>query len=188
MKYKLITDVANEPLSLDDIKDVLNIDDECTEFDDLLFSYISGARHLVESQTNFKLGVATIDCVYEKFKSELWMDIGNIATVDYVKYYDSDNVLTTLAATEYEADLISFPARLRSVYNVSFPSTYTRYDAVTIRVTTSEDYPLPLLTAMKMIIGHWYENRQDVITGTIAVVIPQTSRYIMDIYRLPLMR
>jgi len=188
MKYKLITDVANEPLSLDDIKDVLNIDDECSEFDDLLFAYISAARHLVESQTNFKLGVAVIDCVYEKFRPELWMEIGNIAKVDYVKYYDEDNVLTTLAASEYETDLISFPARIRSAYGKSFPSTYTRYDAVTIRVTTSEDYPLPLLTAMKMVIGHWYENRQDVVTGHVSNVIPQTSRYIMDIYRLPIMR
>ena len=188
MRYKLITDVVNEPLSLDDVKDVLNLDDECTEFDDLLFAYITAAREMVEAQTNYKLGVATIDCIYERFRPELWMEVANIATITYVKYYDGDNTLTTLAAADYETDLVSFPARIRPVYASTFPDTYTRYDAVTIRVVTSGEYPAPLLTAMKMIIGHWYENRQDVVVGHTSTEIPQTSQFIMDIYKLPIMR
>lgn len=188
MKYRLVTEIEAEPLTLADAKQVLNVDENCTEFDELLQGYITAARQYVESKTNYKLGVAVIDCIFNKFESEMWLELAPIDEIDYIKYYDSANELKTLAVNTYESSLIEFPGRVKSVYGTSFPVSYIRYDAVTIRITTSDCYPKPLLTAMKMILGHWFENRQDVVVGHSANEIPLTSQHLCEMYRLPILR
>ena len=188
IRYKVYADMVDEPLTLDEVKDTINIDTTCTGFDDLLFSYITAARQIVEAQTNYSLGVKTIDIYLDAFPQEIAVEVAPIATLSHVKYYDGANAIQTLSGLAYEADLLPFPARIRPAHGYTWPSTYDRYDAVTLRVVTSTGYPKPLLTAMKMIIGHWYENRQDVVVGHQANEIPQTSRHIMDIYRLHTLR
>jgi hypothetical protein len=37
---------------------------------------------------------------------------------------------------------------------------------------------------MYLIIGHWYENRQDVVTGTQVNEVPQASQYLMEQYKV----
>jgi hypothetical protein len=43
--------------------------------------------------------------------------------------------------------------------------------------------PLPIKQAMYLIIGHLYENRQDVVTGTQVHEIPDSSKYLLESYR-----
>lgn len=187
-KRRLITDVTTEPLTLTQVKSWLNIETACTEFDTMLTELIPVARHKVEDVTNFKLGEATLEFVFSRFDSELWLEIATIGSVASVKYYDGLNDIQTLDAELYETQLIEFPYMILPVYNVTYPLTFSRHDAVIVRVVTGTDYPKPLLTAMKMILGHWFENRQDVVVGHGATEVPQASQDLMNIYKLQILR
>ena len=187
-KRRLITDVTTQPLTLSQVKSWLNIEAACTEFDTMLTELIPVARQKVEDVTNFKLGGATLEFVFPRFDSELWLEIATIETVESVKYYDGVNDIQTLAPELYETQLIEFPYMILPAFNVTYPLTYTRHDAVIVQVVTGNDYPKPLLTAMKMILGHWFENRQDVIIGHGATEVPQASQDLMNIYKLQILR
>lgn len=180
-RYKLVTDCA-DPLALVDVQHYLNAD--CDGDDDLIEGFITAARGMVESKTNWKLGEATIDFIFTRFHREMLCEamVGSIVSI---KYYDQENDIQTLAAADYESSLTEFPATVKIL---AIPATYSRLDAVTIQIKTTTAYPKPLLVAMKLIIGHWYENRQDVVTGHSANEIPETSNAICNVYKLSVLR
>lgn len=188
VKYKVATDIATEPITLAQAKIYLNVATTCTEWDSLITAFITAAREVVEARTNRKLGVATIDCIYDRFYPEMWIELAEVASIESVKYYSAATTLTTLAPAAYEYSLYEHPVLLRPVNGSSFPSTFKRYDAVTIQVKTGTNYPKALITAMYMIIGHWFENRQDVITGHSVNEIPQTSIDLCQLYKYTILR
>jgi hypothetical protein len=49
--------------------------------------------------------------------------------------------------------------------------------------TNAAAVPSPIKQAMYLIIGHLYENRQDVVTGTQVHQIPDSSKYLLEPYR-----
>ena len=109
--------------------------------------------------------------------------------MESVKYYDSDNVLQTLDSDDYDVDDVSEPARIRSVATTSFPSTYDRLNAVQVRFVSgygsdASAIPNPLIQAIRLIIGHWYENRETVVIGTIANEIPFAAQALIDQFRI----
>ena len=44
--------------------------------------------------------------------------------------------------------------------------------------------PMPIIQAMKFIIGHHYENRQDVITAMAVNEVPLASQYLLNNFRI----
>jgi len=188
-KRKLITDVAVEPVTLNQMKDWLSIDSTCTEFDAMLTAQLPVARRMVEDLSGYKLGLSTVDFLFPSFSGELWLEQGGVDAVTYVKYYDGKNELQTLETEAYVTQLVEQPAMVFPEYNYTYPVTYTRWDAVQVRVTTgATGYPQPLLTALRMIVAHWFENRQSVVIGHGANEIPLTSRHIIEIYKLHVLR
>jgi hypothetical protein len=186
--YKVYADVTTEPITLIQAKDYLNIVSTCTEFDTLITAMIPAVRQKIEGATNIKMGAATIDCIFDDTEPEMFIEIGNVATVDSVKYYDTANQLQTWAAENYEYQLNSAPVLFRAAYNVTYPNLRDRYDAFTIRVTTSATYPKPLIQALYMTLGHWFENRQDVVVGHSVNEMPLASAHICKMYGLTIFR
>ena len=122
-------------------------------------------------------------------KSELTTLIVNInkapvTSVTSVTYYDDNNDLQTLSASNWEADVLGNPARFRLK---SIPSVYDRMGALQVYFTcgysSADLVPKDIKQALLLIIGHLYENRQDVVTGTQVNEMPLASRYIMEKYR-----
>jgi uncharacterized phiE125 gp8 family phage protein len=121
--------------------------------------------------------------------SEIGTNIYNInkaplLSVTDVKYYDQDDTLQTLAASQYEVDIYGSPARFRLI---NVPKLKDRMNALqlnfTCGYTNAAAVPSPIKQAMYLIIGHLYENRQDVVTGTQVHQIPDSSKYLLEPYR-----
>jgi uncharacterized phiE125 gp8 family phage protein len=51
---------------------------------------------------------------------------------------------------------------------------------------TAADVPAPLRQAMLLMIGHWYEHREAVITGSISTGLPLAARALLAPYRVML--
>lgn len=185
MNYRLVTGPATEPLTYSEVKAFLRLNDDSEQT--FVTTLITIARQIVEGQTWRPLISQTWALQFDA--SELNLFISNInkapiISIDSVTYYDVNNALQTLSPTLYETDIYGNPARFRLK---SIPNVYDRMGALIVNFvcgyTNAAAVPQAIKQAMLLIIGHLYENRQDVVTGTQVNEIPLASRYLLEPYR-----
>ena len=180
--YRKTTGTSTEPLTYSEVKDWLRLNDDTEQT--LVTTLITVAREIVEGQTWRPVTEQVYRMYFDKSELDTMVTLINKApliSIDSVKYYDVNDVEQTLAATEYEYDLYANPARFRLK---SVPSCYDKMNTLYIEFTCGyTTIPEDLKQAFRMIIGHLYENRQDVVTGTQVNEIPMASKYILERYR-----
>ena len=119
---------------------------------------------------------------YQDFKDNIKIPIAPLISIDSVYYYLTDNSQQTLApGTNYFADLISEPGRICLPYQVPWPLTILRPEnGVLINFTagyspiTSCPFLGTLKAAMLLIIGHLYEHREWVTSGSTLTDVPHS--------------
>ena len=183
--YRLVTAPSTEPLTYAEVKAYLRLNGDTEET--FVTSLITAARMKVETMIWRPL-ISQAWGMYFDY-SELDTRVYNInkapvISVDNIKYYDSDNVLQTLSASDYEVDIYGNPCRFRII---DMPECYDRLGTLQVNFTcgyaNAGSVPQPIKLAMYMIIGHLYENRQDVMTGTQVNSVPQGSETLLEPYR-----
>jgi uncharacterized phiE125 gp8 family phage protein len=124
---------------------------------------------------------------YDEFPPFIDLQVGIVGSVTSVKYFDESNVEQTLAASEYDIDLNIRPGRVYESKDGGFPNTYQKPNAVSVVFRVGEslasDVPAAIKQALLIIIGRYYEQRQDVVLGTIATELPLMVEHILTPYR-----
>ena len=149
-----------------------------TTADPELVAWIQTARELAETFTHRAIPVQTWDEKFDRFPPyELWLSKAPVASVTSITYLDTAGVSQTWSSANYLQDLPTGPwarkARIVPAYSVIYPSTYPVLNAVTVRyVCGYTSVPAGIKAAMKLLIGHWYENREAVHVGNIVNVMP----------------
>jgi uncharacterized phiE125 gp8 family phage protein len=180
-------------ISLSEAKTHLRIDSSYSGDDTYITELIKIAQDIVEKQTNVLMSEVGMD-----FIADIWpgpfVDLGFSGNaVTHFKYYNNSNVLTTLSEnTDFIVSNKDYPEATLRLYPVSgsdWPDLYDRPDAINIRFTAGPSsqtlIPLGLKQAMYLIIGRYYEMRQDVITGTIVYEVPLAAEHLMNQYKQP---
>lgn len=172
------------PVTLSETKIHLRVD---TNDEDTLISSLIGAATLqAVAFTKMQLVTATYEWTQDCFTDEIILPYPLLQAVTSVQYYDNTNTLVTLVTTVYELDNRSQPGRICLAEGESWPDTFTRKNAVIVTYTAgfgaANDVPDDIKAAILLIVGHLYENKQDVITGTIVSEVPLASRYILQPY------
>lgn len=191
MNLKIITAATIEPVSLTEAKAHLRITD--SNSDTLITSLIAAARQHCEAITNRALASVTYELIMDSFPEKIVLPMSPVESVTSIKYKDSDGIETTLASTEYIL-YNSEPAVVIPDYGISFPS-FTPYPTGAIKIrfvagykTTSTDASLLIPEAIKqailLIIGHFYENRQEYIVGQTIAKIPLAAEALLYPYRI----
>jgi uncharacterized phiE125 gp8 family phage protein len=136
--------------------------------DDLITSLIKTSRQYCEKFQNR---------VYVTQSWELWLDkfpegainvpLPPLQSITSIEYYDISDTKATLAATEYFVDIISEPGKVVLNYGHSWPTTTLRdYNGVCVTFVCgyglAVSVPDNVKSAMKLFIGHLYENREAV--------------------------
>ena len=187
----LDTAATSEPIALSEAKLFLKVD--TSDDDALIGTIISSAREYVENFTGYQLLSATYTQYLDKFPNKntaIELLMNPVSAVTHVKYYDSDNTLQTWNSSNYDTDLKGKPARITLANDATFPTVYDRTNAVEIKFvagyasTSATGFPKQLLNAMYLIIGHLYENRQDVIVGSIVTEMRKGADSILRQYRI----
>lgn len=171
-----ITEPASLALTVKEAKDHLRVPGNA---DDV---YIAGlvqtAIKNVEHRTGFKLMSQTLEMRLDGFPNSktLSLETGKVTAVTSVKYDDTDDAEQTWAASNYWADTVSKEANI-TYKDTVWPSTEGGKPAsVRIRYVAGwsdhHDIPDHFKTAMKLLVGSWYNNREEVITGTIVTTLP----------------
>ena len=108
--------------------------------------------------------------------------VSSITSVSYVDTAGATQTWTA-GATGYTTQLPAGPhcgpALIYPSYGISYPSTRSQRASVTVRFVCgygaeARHVPSSLMSAMKLLIGHWYVHREAVDTGinTVTSVLP----------------
>tara|TARA_R100000654_G_scaffold15002_3_gene32076 strand:- start:2178 stop:2759 length:582 start_codon:yes stop_codon:yes gene_type:complete len=111
------------------------------------------------------------------------------ASMTSVQYYDKDDVLQTWDASNYTIDGTAQPPRFFALPDKSYPDLSGRKGAITLTYTigygaTAAGTPQAIKQACLLIIGNFYENRQEVVIGRIATEVPKSAQYLLDQYKI----
>jgi uncharacterized phiE125 gp8 family phage protein len=151
--------------------------------DALLTGFIASARGYVEKITDRQLITATWRVKGDRFprwNAPLELPLPPLQSVAAVTFLDTAGAPQTWASSEYVVDAPAGPqataGRLYPALDVDYPDTADREDAVTVEFVAgygaAAAVPQELKQAMALLIGHWYENREAVHTGSVTTEIP----------------
>ena len=179
-------------VTLDEAKAHLRIVNTHTADDAYITELIKIAQALVETECSFTLTPQEMIAVGDEWPDNDVIDLGiSCSGTVAVKYYNTSNVLTTLVLnTDYYVSMPIGTVQGIRIYPVtSWPELYDKPDSIEITVTTGmrtvliADNPAQYLLAkqcMYLIIGRFFEMRQDVVTGTMVSEMPLAAKHIMN--------
>ena len=189
MHYSLrvTTPATAEPLSLAEAREHLRVD----HFDDdgVITGCILAARQHIENVTGLALVTSTWTMTLDDFPPVELITLPRepVQSVSAVRYYNEAGVLTTWSTTAWETDLYSMPPRLRPRDGYDWPDTADVLGAVQVEFVAGyggpQAVPQPIMQAMRLLVGHFYENREASVVGTSAAPLPFAVDALLAPYR-----
>lgn len=191
MTYRSLTRATaplTEPVSLSEAKLHLRVDIE--DDDAYIVGLISAAREWVESYLDRSLVYTQWTMRLDKFPPEIElprppMALAGTHTATVVTYTLESQATSTLATSEYRVDRHSTPGVIRKTYAGTWPAHL--HDQNSISVTWWAGYgedgtkvPRAIRNAMLLLVGHWYESRSAVLTGSISKEMELSVKAMLD--------
>lgn len=175
-EWSLVTGPADEPVTIYDMQAHLRV---VSNYDDAVIdAYIPAARSWVEEYTGRSLRTQTWLYSCAAFADAIRLPrAAPLQSVTHVKYYNLSGTLTTVSSSLYTVRTDSDLGAVDLAPDQVWPSDVaTRGDAVRITyvagATTAEAVPAPLVQAIRLLVGHWYGNREAVAMGVTPTTIP----------------
>lgn len=165
----LVTAATTDPITLEEVKEALRIDH--SDEDPWLKSLISAATRYVERVSSRQLINATYRLSLDSFPDfEIRLPKPPLSSITTVAYVNTAGSSTTVSSTAYDVDTYSEPGRLTPSFNDTWPATRNEINAVNITYVAgygaaASNVPATTKHALKLLIAHWNENREAVLTG-----------------------
>jgi len=177
--FKRAIDPVNLAVTLDTAKNHLKVEDAITEDDTLITTLINAAIDKVEA-AGVALITQTWDLVMDQWPGdEIWIPRAPLQSVAGIYYTPDGGAEAELDAANYFVDTISEPGRVVLQRSGSWPSTtLQRANGIRVRFVAGfgddpADVPSRYTQAILLMVGHWYENREQVVvTGAVPKEIP----------------
>lgn len=172
-------------ITLDRAKEHCRVDaDEIGDEEDALFEiYIAAALAYCEKYTGRVLAERDQVFKFKRFGGCLDIKTRPLSAVITILYTDTDGQEQTLDPANYRVvgDLI-YPA-----VGEWFPATASPSEVVvTATVGDDDDTIEEMDLAQLLLIGHYYDNRSNVVVGTIASDVPFSVKALLDLHRVEL--
>lgn len=165
-------------LTLADAKLQLNV--SSTIDDAIITSHIKAATLMLENRTNRCFVTQTRKLLLQNFGDPqhvrdryVVIPRSPVKSISSITYVASEGTTTTLPSTDYTASIYDQPSRIGEAYNATWPSVRYQPNAVAVTYvaghsTVSSGVPENIKQAVRMVVSHWYRNREAVVTGTIS--------------------
>lgn len=169
MILKLISGPTVEPISLLEAKEHLRVNQEFTSDDLYIGDLISDARKYCEAPGQNRVYLTqTWELSFDNFP-EMPVKIPRppLQSVESITYKDKDGNINTWDPANYVVDCDSEPGRISHAYDKTWPAVVLwPLAAVKIRFkagyTQVENVDRNVRRAMLLLIGHWYECREEI--------------------------
>lgn len=188
----LFTAPAAEPVSASEAKSHLRID--ISDDDTLIGTYITAARVRVEQELNRALVTQTWELVLDGFPAgdRIRLPLPPLQSVTSVKYTDEDGVEATYSSANYLVDTDAEPGQIVLKSGVTWPAVTLLREVAAVRIKFVAGYglaaavPEPIKLAIKLLVGTYYENREDTLVaqGVTVMRLPTGVRDLLSSYRV----
>lgn len=168
--WKVTTAPAEEPVSLVEAKLHLRVDHDAEN--SLITSLITAARQWCEDYERRAYITQSITAKMQRFGKQIILPRPVLQTVTSVKYIDTGGDEQTLDAGVYDVDTYREPGRITLAHNQSWPALRGDINGVEVIYVAgygdaATDVPARTRAAIKLLVGHLYENREETTTLTI---------------------
>lgn len=187
----LMTPPAVELLTLEEVKRHCRVELLEPDEDVMLEGLIDSVTSWLDGYSGV-LGRALIDQTWT-FAASCWPTCGfrfPLAPVSavVVKYQDEDDAEQTLDAANYTLLEDGLSPYIHWTSGATLPNVYDRHDPITVEYVagygaSADDVPSAIKQAAKMLIAHWFENREASISGTIISEVPLGPRTLLTPFR-----
>ncbi len=169
-KLKIATAPASEPVLLAEAKAQCRVDGSTD--DTLITGLIKVARLDAEGFLNRAIITQTWDLYLDAWPGKTFIEIPlpPLQSVTSIKYTDKNGVEATMAAGDYIVDTVSEPGRVYLKWDKSWPSVDLQVvNGIVVRFVAgyglAASVPETIKQAILLQIGHYYENREDVLVS-----------------------
>lgn len=170
----VITPPASEPVTTAEAK--LWLRQEESEDDALIDSLISAARAYAEAAQKRQLLQATLRLSLDQFpvltsswrvdSNAITLPLPKLVSVSSITYIDQSGNSTVMSPSLYTVDKASQPGRIMPVYWQPWPTVRPQIGAVQVQYVAgyanAAAVPEATKTAIKLLVAHWYRNREAV--------------------------
>jgi uncharacterized phiE125 gp8 family phage protein len=185
----LITAPTHEPISLDEAKAHLRKTE--SDEDESIRSLVKVARSYIEKRMGRQLVTATWELSLPEWCTRIELPLPPLQSVVSVKYFDGAGDEQTLDSSVYEINTTAEPGILRLAYGQIWPPLRCHEDVVKIRYRSgygdASSVPEDIKAAIKLYVGHLYENREPGSSGGY-LEIPETLQALIYANKVPGLR
>lgn len=194
MQYRSLTRAtppAVEPVSVSEAKAHLRVD--ISDDDSYISTLITAAREWCEQYLDRTLINTQWTMRLDSFPYEIELPRPPIATSGTttavsLTYTLGDDSTATLSTTAYRVDRDSTPGVVRQLRAGTWPANLDDYNAVAVTWwagygASGTSVPAAIRHAILMLVGHWYESRSSVLTGSISKEIEFGVKSLLDSQR-----
>jgi uncharacterized phiE125 gp8 family phage protein len=117
----------------------------------------------------------------------IFLPLPPVVSVTSITYLDADRVDGTFDPENYYLTGVGATtgAFVSLAGGASWPAVFDGPEALTVRfVSGYSRVPEGIIQGLLLLIGHWYNNRESVISGTIAEELPLTTKALLDPWRV----
>ena len=177
LNLQVVTAPALEALSLEEVKQHVRVELDSTDEDDYLRGQLRRATRAAQDATDGSLLTQTLALRLDGFPCHrVYLAYPPVQSVTGITYLDSDNVLQTLAATNYQVvgartapDDHPSDAYIQPAYGQWWPITYPVPECVVITYLagwlSAEAVPDTIKGDMLTLIADWYAQRESIVIG-----------------------
>lgn len=188
MPLILTSGPAAEPISLSEAKAHSRVDSDME--DTLMNSLILAARLHIEQKLDLALISQDWSLYLDRWPDTPYVELplAPLINVQAVRIYNASGSSETVDHGSYTVDLASRRPRIARNSGQSWPVPGQVINGIEIAFTagygaTSDDVPMPIRQAIKMLVAHWYEAREPVVLDEDAETVPETVVSLIAPYR-----
>ena len=187
MRFTQTVAPTAEPVTLQDVKDHLRVDVD--DDDGLISAQIKAATSWVEEYTGRQLVTATWQLTLDRFPrwdKPIILPRPPALTVTSITYTLSDETTDTVDSGDYVLDNDDDLDRHRVVLKdaSTWPTDTRDFAAVRVLYTAgygdAGDVPDVFKSAIKLVVGNLYENRETAVVGTITSQLPTLETLLVN--------
>lgn len=116
---------------------------------------------------------------------EIDIPVFPVKALEAVTYYDAANVSQVINVNQFRLVANEDYAFLEPVAGFVWPAVYDRADAITFTVQLGmAEVPAGVKQAAMLMVAHWFENREAVVTGTISKPIEFAVESLVNRWRV----
>jgi uncharacterized phiE125 gp8 family phage protein len=123
---------------------------------------------------------------FGSFDGKMRLALKPAASVTSITYFDGSNVQQTLPGSVYQLFTDARGPYVALQPDQSWPGAHGRDDAVSVTYVAgspASEVPAPIRHAILLMVGHFYENREAIVVGTISGDLPLGVDRLLAPYR-----